>query len=295
MSDSPRWDYAGMVSRQAGFVSAGEQARLRATHIFVCGVGGMGGIAAQALVRAGVGRLTIADDDTFEQSNLNRQVYADTGTLGASKTAVTAAKLRAINPDVGLDVYDAQWTAQLDTILATCPLVINTMDDLAAGVHLYRRAAVVGATVIDAYTSPLPNVTVVRARDARPEARLRFPTLGTLWEAITPAQRNQCRTAELEYVLVHSSSLDHIDHDVAAEVMAGTRARPSFAPVVWLSGTLMALEALQCAMGRPSGVDHRGLFFNPWTWRVERPRSPLVAALRRAKIRAALRQLAIRP
>lgn len=284
------FDYDEMVRRQQGFVTDAEQQRLRAASVLVCGVGGMGGVAAQVLVRAGVGRLVIADVDTFETSNLNRQVYAEQGTMGAKKVEVTAERLRAINPTLELEVHGPEWTGHLDAILARCPVVVNSMDDLAAGLHLYRRAKAALATVIDAYVSPLPNVTVVRPDDPRPEERLGFPTVGTAWEALSADQRDRCREAEIAYVLVHSSSLDHIDAQVAAEVIAGRRARPSYAPVVWMAGVMMAFEALQLSMGRPSGTDCRGYFQNPWTGRVERPRGAVSAALRRMLVGAAMRR-----
>ena len=67
------FSYAEMTTRNTGFVSADEQARLKGASVFIPGVGGMGGAAFMALVRAGVGRFTIADLDVFEVSNLNRQ------------------------------------------------------------------------------------------------------------------------------------------------------------------------------------------------------------------------------
>jgi len=282
-------EYAAMVSRHPGFVSAAEQERLRQACIFVCGTGGMGGVAAQQRVRAGVGRLVIADLDQFERSNLNRQVYAEESTLGASKVEITAARLRAINPQLDLTVHGAEWPDRLDEILAGTRVVINAMDDLACGLHLYRSAAAAGVTVIDAYTSPLPNVTVVGPMDPRPERRLGFGTEHADWRSLSNAQKDACRVAEIEYVLTHSSSLAHFDQQVAAEVVSGVRARPSFAPVVWISGSLLAFHAMQVAMGRPMGVDHRGVFYDIWTGRAERPRSPIVAAIRRRFVRAALR------
>lgn len=284
----PAFDYDEMTTRNLGFVSVAEQRRLREGSVFVCGVGGMGGVAAQVLVRAGVGRLVIADIDTFETSNLNRQVHADAASLGRAKAEVTGERLRAINPTLQLEVHGKEWTSALDAILPHCPVTINSMDDLAAGLHLYRRAAALRSTVIDAYVSPLPNVTVVRPTDPRPEDRLGFGTCGTPWNALTDAQRAQARTAEFVHVLAHSSSLDHIDADVARDVIAGRRARPSFAPVVWLAGTLMAFEALQCLLGRPTGTDFRGCFHNPWTGRTERPHGALIGALRERLVRRRL-------
>jgi len=269
-----------MTTRNAGFLTPAEQRALRDGRVFVCGVGGMGGAALQSLVRAGVGHFTLADMDVFETSNLNRQLFATLDTVGHPKVAATAAALTRINPDVGLTTFGAEWVDRLDDILPAHQIIINGMDDLPAGIALYRKAREHGATVIDAYTAPLPSVAVVRPADPRPEERLHFPTLGTDWRAITTAQADACKATEAIYVMVHSSSVDHIDLAVAAELLAGKRSRPSFAPMVIETGTLMAFEAIKLLLGRRSGVDHRGVFLNPWTLKVERPRSALVAWVR---------------
>jgi molybdopterin/thiamine biosynthesis adenylyltransferase len=285
------FSYEEMVTRNAGFVTPAEQAALRDAHVFVCGVGGMGGAALQSLVRAGVGHFALADMDLFETSNLNRQLFATLDTVGRPKVAATCGALARINPDVGLTAYGGEWVERLDDILPQHRVVINGMDDLAAGIALYRKAREHGATVVDAYTSPLPSVTVVRPADPRPEERLGYPTRRTDWRALTPAQRDACRTAEAIYVMVHSSSASHIDLGVAAELLAGTRSRPSFAPMVIETGTLMAFEVVKLLLGRPSGVDYRGVFLNPWTMAVERPRAAPVAWVRERVARRLLARL----
>ena len=280
MSERPHFSYDELVTRNAGFLTPAEQRTLRDGRVFVCGVGGMGGAALQSLVRAGVGSFTLADLDVFETSNMNRQLFATLDTVGRPKVAATCAALARINPDLRLTTYGPEWVDQLDEILAAHKTVINGMDDLAAGIALYRKAREHGATVIDAYTSPLPSVTVVRPADPRPEVRLGYPTIGTDWRAITVEQAAACKAAEALYVIVHSSSAEHIDHGLAAGLIAGTHTRPSFAPMVIETGTLMAFEAVKLLLGRESGVDHRGVFLNPWTMEVERPRTAPVAWVR---------------
>lgn len=291
MTARPSFSYDELVTRNAGFVTEAEQAMLRNGRVFVCGVGGMGGAAIQSLVRAGVGHFALADMDTFEVSNLNRQLFATLDTVGQPKVAATSAAIAAINPDAELTTHGAEWVERLDDILPAHPVVVNGMDDLAAGIALYRKARQHGVTVIDAYTSPLPSVTVVGPFDPRPEERLGYPTVGTDWRAITPDQAAACKAAEALYVAVHSSSASYIDHAVAAGLFAGTRARPSFAPMVIATGTLMAFEAVKLLLGRPSGVDHRGVFLNPWTMDVERPRSAPVAWLRERVARRLLARM----
>ena len=279
------FDYGEFTQRNIGFVSSAEQERLRQAKVLVIGVGGMGGAAVQSLVRAGVGQFALADIDTFELSNLNRQVFASLDTIGASKAQATLAAMRRINPEARIDLFGANWLSQLDSLLPQYPLVINGMDDVAAGIVLYRKAREHDATVIDAYTSPLPSVTVVSARAARPEERLQWPSRGREPTTFDAELLAQCVGAELEYVLVHSSSAHHVDLDAARDLMLGRRKRMSFAPMVITTGNLMAFEAIKRMLGRSGSADERGYFFNPWTLRVEHPRSKPVAWLRRALVR----------
>ena len=81
-------------------------ARLRAAQVLVAGLGGVGGYAAEALGRAGVGRLTLLDHDVVAPSNLNRQLLALHSTLGQSKVAVMAERLRDINPTLELTLLN---------------------------------------------------------------------------------------------------------------------------------------------------------------------------------------------
>ena len=208
-------------------------------------------------------------------------MFATLETVGADKAEATARALRDINPELELRVLGREWMSDLDAFLPTYRIVVNGMDDVAAGIHLYRRAREHGATVIDAYSAPLPSVFVTRPGDPRPEERLGYPTRGTPWERLTPAQIAACKLAEATHVMLHSSSLRHFDLGVAAELFAGKRPRASFAPMVILTGTLMASEAVKLALGRTGVADHRGAFFNPWTLAIERPRSWLVAAILR--------------
>jgi hypothetical protein len=285
------FDYDEFITRNIGFVTEAEQDLLRGGHVFVCGVGGMGGACVLSLARAGVSHLTIADIDHFEVSNLNRQVFASLDTVGEAKTKAVRRQLLRINPDLEIRVLGGEWIDQLDELLTSHQIVINGMDHIPSGVQLYRKARDFEVTVVDAYASPLPSVSVVGPRDPRPEERLGFPTLGKPWRDISPEDEAECLSREIEYVMVNSSSRKHMDMKIAGEAMAGERSRMSFAPMVITAGNLMCFEAVILILGQRSGTDHRGYFFNPWTARVERPRTRLVAWLRGHFVRFFLRRV----
>jgi hypothetical protein len=289
------FSYETFTTRNIGFVSEEEQRRLHNATVFVCGTGGMGGAAIQALARAGIGRLVLADIDRFEMSNLNRQVFCFADTIGQSKAEATRDLCLKINPELAITVFGPDWTDQVETLVANADVVINGTDDLGASLLLYRTARRHGKTVIDAYAAPLPSVYVTRAEDPMPEERLGYPTTATAWNALTPDQRAESFLREAEHVMVHSSSRHHVDLALAGEVVAGTRSRMSFAPMVISTGMLMAYEAINAVLDRPHGADCRGWFFNPHAGRVERPRNALFAALLRPLVRRFLTRLAAKP
>lgn len=72
--------------------------RLRAAHVAVLGLGGVGGYAVEALARAGIGELTLIDEDVVGPTNLNRQLLATVDTVGRPKADVAAARVASINP-----------------------------------------------------------------------------------------------------------------------------------------------------------------------------------------------------
>lgn len=283
--------YAEMITRNRGFVTEAEQERLRAATVFIPGVGGMGGAAFMALVRAGVGRFIIADIDVFEVSNLNRQLFSRADTIGRLKVEAARDLALEINPELVIEALGGEWTDALDRILPTAAVIINGTDDAAAGAELYRKARAHGRTLIDAYASPLPSVTVVRPDDPRIEERLGYPTGGVDWRAIDREMAVECLMREIEYVLTHSSSHKYVDLDVAAEVAAGKRSRFSFSTMVTEAGTMMAEEAIRVILARPGGTDYRGYFFNPHAVKIEKPLPAPVAAMKGWLVRRFMKKL----
>ncbi len=79
---------------------------LRAAHVCVIGIGGVGSWAAEALARSGVGELTLIDMDDVCVTNINRQIHAMTGTVGQSKIEVMAERIRLINPECQINLID---------------------------------------------------------------------------------------------------------------------------------------------------------------------------------------------
>jgi len=285
------FSYQEFTTRNLGFVNAAEQSRLRASTVFIPGVGGMGGMALACLARSGVGNFIIADYDTFEVSNLNRQIFSDVNVLGQSKVLVAKEKILQINPEIKVEVYDRDWVDQLDKVLKVASVVINGCDDSLSTVRLLRKAKEHNKTVIDAFAASIPSVYVVRPQDPRPEEFMKFPTKKLSSSELTPELARICAHQETIYVLTHSSTVRHIKMEFAQEMISGKRKRISMAPMVWATGILMSYEAIKVLLHQESPISYKGVFLNPYDLKWEKPLGFLRAWIKENFIRWWLQRL----
>lgn len=101
----PSFDYETAFSRNLGLVNPAEQAVLRRSRVAVAGLGGVGGVHLTTLARMGVGQFRIADFDTFEIHNINRQAGALVSTMGQPKVEVMAKMALDINPTAQVECF----------------------------------------------------------------------------------------------------------------------------------------------------------------------------------------------
>ena len=112
--------------------------RLAHAHVAVAGLGGVGCMAAEALCRAGVGPLTLIDDDVYETTNLNRQLFATHGSLGQPKAQVAAERMADINPHCRINAVQRRITAEsLPDLLSAPPdFVADAIDTVTSKLAL---------------------------------------------------------------------------------------------------------------------------------------------------------------
>ena len=102
--------------------------RLRSVRVGVAGLGGMGSHVAEALVRSGIARMTVADFDVVDGSNLFRQCYLPSD-VGRRKTEAAAERLRAIEPDLDLEMFDGRVDAgNACSVFSGCDIVCEAFD-----------------------------------------------------------------------------------------------------------------------------------------------------------------------
>ena len=100
-----------MFSRTQQLIGTNNLETLQSKHVAVFGVGGVGAFCAEALARAGIGKLSLIDNDVVKTSNLNRQLVATTKTIGLPKVQVLQNRLNEIVPQLQVDVYQTFFDA----------------------------------------------------------------------------------------------------------------------------------------------------------------------------------------
>ncbi len=124
--------------------------RLYAARVAVFGVGGVGGYAAEALARSGVGAIDLIDDDRISLSNLNRQIIATTKTLGRLKTEVMRERILEINPEASVQIHNCfflpETCGRFD--FSAYSYVVDAVDTVTAKIAIVMAAKEAGVPVI---------------------------------------------------------------------------------------------------------------------------------------------------
>ena len=109
--------------------------KLKKSHVAVFGLGGVGGYTVEALARAGVGKLTLIDNDTVNESNLNRQILYEDNDEGKWKVDAAACKIKKLNRRIHINIYPEKITREkyqrAREIVAEYDIVVDACDNMA--------------------------------------------------------------------------------------------------------------------------------------------------------------------
>ncbi len=126
--------------------------RLKRSSVILFGVGGVGSFCAEALARAGIGKLCLVDPDTVLESNLNRQLVALRSTIGRNKAEVMKERIADINPLAEVTAMSLFYLPEnADSVdLSAYDVVIDAVDTVSAKIELAVRANALGVPVVSA-------------------------------------------------------------------------------------------------------------------------------------------------
>lgn len=137
-------------SRTEMLIGTDSLTALKKASVLVCGVGGVGGYAVEALARAGVGNIAVLDSDTIHSSNLNRQILATVDTIGKKKVDVAKDRILSVNPMCNVTTFDMFYLPEnADTLpLDKYDFIIDAVDTVSAKLELIVRAKKAGVNII---------------------------------------------------------------------------------------------------------------------------------------------------
>lgn len=219
--------------------------RLANAHVAVFGLGGVGGQAAETLVRSGIGTLTICDNDTVSITNRNRQLFATDKTTGMIKTEAAAKRLLAVNPDLHLHIktcfFDAETVGNFD--FSAFDYVLDCIDTVSSKLLLIDVCRDAGT----------PLLACLGTGNKTDPTRLRVDDISkTSVCPLARVMRTECRKRGFShYRVVWSDEIPLTPEAADEEPSPGRRAIPaSTAFVPPAAGILMARTCVMELLGK---------------------------------------------
>lgn len=213
--------------------------KIRNSHVLVLGLGGVGSYVAEALARAGVGHLTLVDNDTVSLTNINRQLYALHSTLGMPKTEVAKARILDINPDCQVTVKSVFYLPENreEIFCESYDYIADAIDTVTAKIDL----------AVQANDRGIPIISCMGAGNKLDPSAFR---IGDIFETkncpICRVMRRELRKRDVERLTVVFSEEKALTPAAMKEEMSIKRQIPgsvSFVPPV--AGLLMAGEIIR--------------------------------------------------
>ena len=139
-----------IFARIERLIGADGMARLQNSRVILFGTGGVGSWCAEALVRSGIGHLTLVDPDCVDETNINRQLPATTATVGQPKVEVLKKRLLEINPSADITALRQRYEKGADFGLSGYDVIIDAIDSLTDKMNLLLEAS---ATPVEVFCS----------------------------------------------------------------------------------------------------------------------------------------------
>lgn len=144
-------DNRGRFDKNTDTLSENEQKLLFGKSVLIAGCGGLGGFVGEYLARLGIGSLIFCDGDSFELSNINRQLLCTTETLGKNKALQAKARCLSINPDIRVKAVEERLTSQnIGGVMSQCDIAVDALDRSADRLMLEQAAEKNGVPLISA-------------------------------------------------------------------------------------------------------------------------------------------------
>lgn len=234
--------FSQAFSRNIGLLTRGEQKKLSQARVAIPGMGGVGGVHLITMVRSGVGKFTIADFDTYEPVNVNRQYGARVPDFGRSKIDVMAEQALFINPYIDISFFrNGISESNLDEFLEGVDVVLDGLDFFCFDIRrkLFNRAREKGIYVITAGPMGYSSAMLVFS----PES-MGFDEYFNIRSGMTDQEKY------LSFALGLSPKATHVKYMDLKKVSLDTKAGPSLNAACQICSGMAAAEAFKVILGK---------------------------------------------
>lgn len=201
--------------------------KLKSSHVAVFGLGGVGSWCAEALVRSGIGKITVIDRDTVGRSNINRQIIATESTVGLPKAQVIKARLLEINPDVEVTAICGHYDAEhREDFFGDYDFIVDAIDLVSCKIDL----------IMTALDRGIPIVSSLGTGNKKDAARLMLCDIKkTSGCPLARVMRKELRARGIEHLDVVFSPEEAMECEQAEAPPPGRRSVPG--SLVWVTAT----------------------------------------------------------
>jgi tRNA threonylcarbamoyladenosine dehydratase len=243
-------NYRKIYSRNIGVFTEDEQEKLRNTTVAIAGMGGVGGLLAERLIRLGVGKLQITASGTYEESNLNRQFGSSMLTIGHNKAKNVFSQLQYINPQAAIDYTETGIKTEEDAVslVKNADVVLDEMDYRAWKESILLQRAARKSGVYYLFTSALgfgALSVIFSPRDMTLEEFNRLPSNVNLDDIKTISVPQ-----ERILPVVPSYATVAMSYDTIQEIIQGKKPVPTCSIGVGLTSILAASDGINIVLNR---------------------------------------------
>lgn len=243
--------YEELFERNFGVFEPAEQARIRDARVLMIGCGGIGGVVAIALARSGLGHFVLMEPEVYEPTNMNRQITCFSDTLGMNKATSVQDTILKINPEADVTVYERALSPdEIDEVMKLADVIMPAADDWALSI-----------------------VALGAAKELRKPAVMAYP-VGALGRACTflPDSPYAAECLVMPYKLPYHELKTFMDAPDNRRILdyyrtegawteewfdgwcEGKRPHAQLCTIVWITGTLAAMEILKLVSGKWESV-----------------------------------------
>lgn len=239
--------YEELFERNYGIFQEEEQARIRDARVVIVGCGGIGAVTAISLARSGLGHFSLYEFDSYQPSNMNRQITCFIDTMGVNKAIAVRNSILNINPEAEVDACTHAVTPEeIDDVILSGDVFLPAADSWALSITMLDRAKELGKPAIMAYpVGALGRVSVFLPESPYAAECVAIPPNLTYTEMKAFMDDSNNRRILQYYQTVGGWRQEWFDQWCERK-----QPHPQICPIVWITGVLASMEIIKLVSGK---------------------------------------------